>query len=304
MSQLISNPAEIVGKGKAIFNTEGEAFIKAIEGLQAVLKTSAPSADIKEKMNVVEGDLEGHPWYKACSKKNTGNKKMLYIHGGAFCLEACDLEWEACARIAEETGAEIWAPQYPLIPKGDWQTALYMGETLYKMMLEETSADDIVFMGDSAGGSIILSLAMYIRELGLPQPKDIILISPSLSFGQLQTEEDKKYLELLEKKDPILGTKCMSTISEKWRNGLPENDYRATPICGDLEGLGHITLFTGTADILNLDSRQLKRKAEENHIDIDYYEKEDAIHGWFLMQPDSGTEEYTIIQNLINGTSK
>ena len=304
MSQLINEQKGITGKGKAIFNMEGEAFIKAIEKLQVVLASSAPSASIKEKMDVEENSLDGHPWYKACSKKNKGNQKMLYIHGGAFCLEACDLEWEGCARIADETGVEIWAPQYPLIPNGDWQAALYMGEKLYKMMLEETSADHIVFMGDSAGGSIILSLAMYIKELGLPQPREIILISPGTSFGQIQTEEDKKYLELLEKKDPILGSKCLKTICEKWRNGLPENDYRAIPIFGDLEGLGHITLFTGTADILNLDARQLKRKAEENHIDINYYEKEDAIHGWFLMRPDDGDEEYTMIKNLINDTSK
>lgn len=304
MSQLLNEQNIISGQGKALFNLEGEAFIKAIEKVQVILPSSAPSARIKEKMNVVENDLDGHPWYKACSKKNKSDQKMLYIHGGAFCLEACDVEWEGCARIADETGVEIWAPQYPLIPKGDWQTALYMGEKLYQMMLEETTADHIVFMGDSAGGSVILSLAMYIKELGLPQPKEIILISPGASFGQLQTEEDKKYLELLEKKDLILGSKCMPTISDKWRNGLPENDYRATPIYGDLEGLGHITLFTGTADILNLDARQLKRKAEEHHIDINYIEKEDAIHGWFLMKPDDGTEEYTMIKNLINGTSK
>ena len=39
-------------------------------------------------------------------------------------------------------------------------------------------------------------------------------------------------------------------------------------------------------------------------IDINYYEKEDSIHGWILMGPNDATEEYTIIKNLINDTSK
>ena len=63
MSQLINEQKGITGKGKAIFNMEGEAFIKAIEKLQVVLASSAPSASIKEKMDVEENDLDGHPWY-------------------------------------------------------------------------------------------------------------------------------------------------------------------------------------------------------------------------------------------------
>jgi len=55
-----------------------------------------------------------------------------------------------------------------------------------------------------------------------------------------------------------------------------------SPIYGNLEELGKISLFTGTNDILYPDAKKLKTITDEKGIKINYYEYPSMIHIWPL----------------------
>lgn len=54
------------------------------------------------------------------------------------------------------------------------------------------------------------------------------------------------------------------------------------PNNGKVKGLGYITLFIGTHDVLIADCRKLERQAREEHVKIGYHDYEGLMHVWML----------------------
>jgi acetyl esterase/lipase len=147
-------------------------------------------------------------------------------------------------------------------------------------------------MGDSAGGSISLSLAQLLKEKNLPQPGNIILISPGLDMSLSNPEINK-----VAKFDPVLSVPALIDIIKWYRGEKSSKHYLVSPIYGNLEGLGKISLFTGTHDILYPDARKFKNMAAKKGLKIGYYEYPSMIHVWpLLFFPESKKATKQIIE--------
>lgn len=124
---------------------------------------------------------------------------------------------------------------------------------LYQNLLQKVEdAEQIVIMGDSAGGQIALSFAQSLKEKQLPQPGHIVLLSPVLD-ATFSNPEAKKY----EQEDPMLGIEGSKYLATLWAGDTPLEDYRISPINGEIEGLGHITIVIGTKETLYPDALKL-----------------------------------------------
>ena len=76
----------------------------------------------------------------------------------------------------------------------------------------------------------------------------------------------------IEKLDPMSAVPALIDIG-KWYGGEKDSkNYLISPIYGNFEGLGKISLFTGTNDILYPDAKKFKNMADEKGIKINYYE--------------------------------
>jgi len=62
-----------------------------------------------------------------------------------------------------------------------------------------------------------------------------------------------------------------------------------SPIHGSLEGLGPITMFSGTRDILNADATRLVRLAAEAGHPLAYFEGKGMIHNYPMLPMPEGT---------------
>lgn len=68
---------------------------------------------------------------------------------------------------------------YRLAPENLWSASLEGCLTAYAARLKTgASPKDVVFMGESAGGTLVLSLALLLKEKGFPQPKRWYLSPP------------------------------------------------------------------------------------------------------------------------------
>ncbi|WP_264079185.1 alpha/beta hydrolase, partial [Mycobacterium szulgai] len=72
-------------------------------------------------------------------------------------------------------------------------------------------------------------------------------------------------------------------MAEQWRGDLPVDDPRCSPLAGDLAGLGPLTVFSGTRDILNPDARALVQKAGAAGVAVDYHERSGLLHVYPLL---------------------
>ena len=134
-----------------------------------------------------------------------------------------------------------------------------------KIHFEVADSKQIVVMGDSAGGQIALSFAQLLKEKHIVQPGHIVLISPVLD-ATMQHPEIPDYL----KKDPMVGVDGSVFLAEQWAGDTPLDNYKVSPINGDLDGLGRITLTVGTKEVLYPDALNLSQLLSAKGIEHDF----------------------------------
>ena len=111
------------------------------------------------------------------------NTVILYFHGGAYMANITGAHWTLAAKLAGETGAAVYVPDYPLVPRSVWKDTWSFSETLYRELAAKHAGARMVLMGDSAGGGLALALAERLRDSGEGAPAEVILFSPWLDLG-------------------------------------------------------------------------------------------------------------------------
>lgn len=114
-------------------------------------------------------------WYivpKDCDREKT----LIYFHGGAFIGGMVKQQWDTIAKIGRLTGSQVIILDYPLAPESNYKDAIAMVSETYQRILKTTSVSDISFIGDSAGGGLMLSFAMLLWEQEMPLPSKLIAL--------------------------------------------------------------------------------------------------------------------------------
>jgi len=103
---------------------------------------------------------------------------ILYIHGGAFVLCNPATHRPLTANLARMLNCTVLAARYRRAPQHPFPAALDDLTDLYRTLLAHFPAERIVFAGDSAGANLAITLALRTRDLSLPAPGGLVLISP------------------------------------------------------------------------------------------------------------------------------
>lgn len=114
-------------------------------------------------------------------RKLTGGKArrvMLYVHGGAYFFGSVDEHRYQMQRHARKLRARVFAPRYRLAPQFPFPCGLQDCLAAYFYLLSVQEPGEIILAGDSAGGGMIISILVTLRDQGLPLPAGAVLISP------------------------------------------------------------------------------------------------------------------------------
>ncbi|KAI4680860.1 hypothetical protein J4E81_010044 [Alternaria sp. BMP 2799] len=108
-----------------------------------------------------------------------GDRIMLYVHGGAYFFGSVDEHRYQMQRHARKLKARVLAPKYRLAPQFPFPCGLHDCLAAYLYLLEQKhDPTTIILAGDSAGGGMVLSMLVTMRDQGIPLPAGAILISP------------------------------------------------------------------------------------------------------------------------------
>lgn len=291
--------AELVKKRQELvhhmFSSTGDEFVRIVlENCRG--GGSALSAEMAERMNAEEFDWNGFQWFKFHVGEPRGKtRKILYLHGGGWVMNSGLAQFAFAEYLARETGAEIWFPEYPIIPEHNGKEALDMSMALYRDMLKECPGEAIALGGDSAGGGLAVSVALQIKAEGLPQPNNLFLISPGCNCGGTpRNAEEQAYENLLLERDPIVSTRAFPTALKLWSGPLEVDDWRVNPMTGDLKGLPPMLVFAGGHEAMEMGIRQFVEEAIRQDADVVYYVKNGEGHA-YVMYYDYAVEERKLI---------
>lgn len=250
-------------RGKAMFDEQPQAQFDTMLANKAIENTTPvanPQTYIKSKVS--ESQING---MQVFVWNDTGDKNqpvILYTHGGAYINQPLKYHFKAVDNIANDLNAKVVFPIYPKLPKHTYQETYANLDKLYRELLKTHSPNNIHFMGDSAGGGLALGLALYAKDNGLPQPKNIVLLSPWLDIAT--NNPDIAYYE---KQDPMLSAWGLNQLGQLWANGKDnmQNPY-VSPLFGDLTRLGKISIFVGTHEIFLPDNQKLHEQLTKQNI--------------------------------------
>lgn len=106
------------------------------------------------------------------------NRTMLYVHGGAYFFGSVDEHRYQMQRHARKLKARVFAPRYRLAPQFPFPCGLQDCLAAYLYLLTLQDPNTIILAGDSAGGGMVVSLLVMLRDRGVPLPAGAVLISP------------------------------------------------------------------------------------------------------------------------------
>lgn len=106
------------------------------------------------------------------------DRVILYVHGGAYYFGSVDEHRYQIQRHARKMKARVLAPRYRLAPQFPFPCGLQDCVASYLFLLEHFKPTQILFGGDSAGGGMVLSMLVTLRDQGIPLPAGVILLSP------------------------------------------------------------------------------------------------------------------------------
>lgn len=265
---------------------------REIAALQAKPKPFAPPASLGRTLDIVAStSAAGWPVFTVTPRGVTPSARVLYLHGGAYIREITRHHWKLVGQLTS-AGAAVTVPIYPVAPRGTASHVVAASADLAEQLAKHD--EPLVIAGDSAGGGLALAAALALRDRGADAPAHTALISPWLDA----TGSHPEILEIAPR-DPWLHPGGLTVAADAYRGELDREHPWVSPLNGDPTGLGPITLFTGTRDILNVDARRFRPLATAAGVRLDFHEEREMIHVYPLLPIPEGKKARTILCGLL-----
>lgn len=257
------------------------------------LRYAPPKRLLRSDVAVEAGRFGGWPVYTLRPKSAPAAGAMVYAHGGGWVHEIHSLHWRFVAQVVTEAHVTAIVPIYPLAPFGTAGQVVPVVADLAEKAREDHGP--LILAGDSAGGQIALSAALHRRDQGRAPADLTVLIAPAVD-ARLDNPEIAEVAHL----DPWLAVEGTRVFAEAWRGELSLDDPMVSPIEGDMTGLGPVTVYCGSLDIVSPDVRLLVAKLEAAGVPVTYREAPDLVHAYPLLPITEGRLARGVIAGQIH----
>lgn len=121
--------------------------------------------------------------YPAQWKDN--HKVVIYLHGGAYTLGNAYSSLITAVPMANDSNLHIIDVDYALAPQKPWPAAQNQVIAIYQQLIKSGfKPKQIGFLGDSAGGSLVISTLLKLQDSKLPLPAVAVAWSPWADISQ------------------------------------------------------------------------------------------------------------------------
>ena len=206
--------------------------------------------------------LGGHDAEKIEKPDNTKGW-VFYIHGGGFTTGSARERRNLCQYIAAHHGYNCVSVNYRLAPENKWPAQIEDCLAAWKDFIAMgCAAKDAVLMGESAGGTLVLSLGLYLKKLDMDQPKAIISFSPVVNQAEHYPSHSANAKTDYMLRDSVLKGLQEPVFGKDASDGVLR-DPLASPIYGDWTGIAPVFLSVSDTEALLDDSQVLYQKLKE-----------------------------------------
>jgi acetyl esterase/lipase len=218
-------------------------------------------------------------WVYAAGSR--GDRVILYLHGGAFCVGSLRSHRGLIARVCAAAGACALSLDYRLAPEHPFPAALEDALAAYRHLAAgEPGHSRMALCGDSAGANIILSALVMLRDAGDPMPAAAVCISPPTDLTGSSAS-----LRTRARLDPMITMEMVTPLLRAYALNADTADPRLSPLLADLHGLPPLLIHVGSREILHDDSLRFANKASHAGVDVRLEIGRGLWHVWHAAAP-------------------
>ena len=204
-------------------------------------------------------------------------KAHLSIHGGGWVLFGGRAAMALAKITAMRHGGVTYAVDYRMPPEHPFPAGLDDCFSVYRALLQDYGAGNILVSGGSAGGNLAAALMHKVRDAGLEKPGALVLETP---VTDLTNSGDS--WRVLHGLDPVLRDPDGVGTTELYLDGKDPRHPYLSPLFGDLAAAFPPThLVTGTRDRLLSDTVRMHAALRAAGVEADLFVAEAMPHAGF-----------------------
>lgn len=199
-------------------------------------------------------DLGGVAAERITPPEVNSGRCVLFLHGGGYVSGSAQLYRNLTWRLAAAAKAPLYFLDYRLAPEHPFPAAIDDAVAGYCGLLDGgADPEEIVLLGDSAGGGLVFSLLMRLRDEGKPHPRAAVALSPwtdlaLTSVSLVQNAAADRIVDLA------------AVFAELYLGGADPRTPYASPLYGDLTRLPPTLIQVGGDEILFDDSARMAER--------------------------------------------
>lgn len=221
-------------------------------------------------------NMDGVPGERVTVGEAADGIAVLYLHGGGYCVGSPPGYRVITGRLAKNSGAAAYVPDYRLAPEHPHPAALDDALRACRW-LRKQGASRVAFAGDSAGAGLALATALKLRDAGESLPVALALISPWVDLAA-RGESMRTHAQ----RDPMLSPEGLARWAREYLGDLPADHPFCSPLYADLRGLPPMLIQVGSEEVALSDAQRLHERAGNAGVDAQLHEFPGLWHDFQL----------------------
>jgi acetyl esterase/lipase len=219
---------------------------------------------------------DGVPCEWITPQNSPTDQVLLCLHGGGFVFGLTPSHLQMGAHLAQTMGIRILMVDYRTAPNYPFPAALDDCTTACLWLLNQgVAAQNTVVAGDSAGGSLTITMLMKLRDSGSSLPAAAACLSPVTDL----TPRDNMRQGF---KAPLLSPKAVRFYNQSYLGSHDAHSPLISPVFGDLRGLPPLLVHAGEDEILRDDAVRIADLAKSVGVDVRLEIYQRMWHVWQL----------------------
>lgn len=305
-------------------SAEHQAVVASLGGVQSALKGVPrrehiprlrrymdevfPEADPAVRLVPVQAGGVPGEWVLAPGAQ--ADRRLLYLHGGAFATGSARSHRRITTALSRLTGASVLAIDYRLMPEHPRRAGIEDCRSAWRWLIDQgpdgpAPARTLWVAGDSAGGNLTLALIAWLRDAGAHEPglrqadgavafspaTDSTLGSPSL---RAHRHSDPMLGPLI---GPLLKVPRPVMLWSSWLlTRIPPRHADISPVHGDLSRLPPVLVQASEHEMLRDDARRYVNRARAAGSPVQLQTWDHMVHVWQIFHPELPEGRHALAQ--------
>lgn len=262
--------------------------------------TGSPAVARDLGVEIIATDANGVAAEWVVAPGASHDRRLLYIHGGAFAIGSPLSHRMITAALSRACGIAVLAIDYRLLPEHFRRSAISDCHRAYDHLLGngpsgKGDATDIYVAGDSAGGNLTLMLSAWARDRGVRSMNAVIAFSPSTDSTLTNPSMRRNIVS-----DPMLGPglgplarlpAAVRALLASVMGPMNPRNPLMSPLFGDLRNLPPTLVQASDCEMLFDDSQRYVNKARAQGSPVTLQVWPGMVHVWQMFQhvlPEAG----------------